>query len=81
MFYANVETIKVLAAEKQHKPLIIENVVVALPRRPSVWRKRCAAILRELAEMLEPSRTLAPKTAGGVLTETPTFFQLIRKDK
>ena len=63
MFYTNVEMIKVLSAEKQHKPLIIENVVIELPKRPSVWRTRCAAILREVAETLEPSRTLAPKTA------------------
>lgn len=66
MFYANVDIIKALAAEKQHKPLIIENVVIELPQRHSVWRKRCAAILRGAAEWFEPSRTPALKNASGV---------------
>ena len=63
MFYANLEMNKALAAEKQRKPLIIENVVIELPQRPSAWRKRCAVTLRGLAELLESPRTPALKTA------------------
>ena len=53
MIYANVEMTRALVAEKQRKPLIIENVVIEVPQRPSAWRKRSAAMLRGMAELLE----------------------------
>ena len=59
MFYANVEMISALAAEKRQKPLVIENVVIEVPTLPSIWRKRCAAMLRELAEF---PNSLRPRT-------------------
>lgn len=63
MIYANVEMLNALVAEKQRKPLIIEDVVIELPQRSSVWRKRCAAMLRELAELLESPRQPILKSA------------------
>ena len=59
MIYANVELINALAAEKRQKPLIIENVAIEAPKQPSVWRKKCAAMLRELAEF---PNSLRPRT-------------------
>lgn len=63
MIYVNVEMIEALVAEKQRKPLIIEDVVIELPQRLSAWRKRCAAMVRELAELLDSLRPRTLKTA------------------
>ncbi|MEM8860448.1 MAG: hypothetical protein AAGD96_19160 [Chloroflexota bacterium] len=63
MFYPNAEMISALADEKRQKPLIIENVVIEVPARPSMWRKRCAAILRELAELPRSLRRRTLKNA------------------
>ena len=62
MFYANLEMIHVLAAEKRQKPLIIENVVIEVPTQPSMWLKKCAAMLRELAEFPNSLRSRTLKT-------------------
>ena len=63
MIYVNFEMVNALAAEKQWRPLIIENVVIELPQRPSSWRERCAAMLHGAVKWLESPRPRSLKTA------------------
>ncbi len=62
MFYINPTMIEALVREKQHRPLVIEDMVVDRPKNNRLLRKRVASMLHQAADALEPRPALELNT-------------------